>query len=434
MSHWVRTGLAAAAGFLLSPTAVVAASHASHVSATSHRDRPSLQVLLSFSGADGAEPAAGVIVDKTGALFGTTQAGGKKNLGTAYTLEPSSSGYVETLLHVFAGGSADGAQPVAPLTEDASGNLWGTTVGGGYQSSKRSCAGGQIAGCGTLFELTPSTSGYSEHVYRFGGGASQGYSPYSGVVLTAQGGIEGTTMWGDGGVGTVYTLTSKKIRVNYAFPIDPNVPNYPDGALPLGAVALDQKGTFYGSAPFGGTVACPLNLQAQCGVVFAVTNTGGIYGHVTLYSFAGGNDGWYPEGGVVLDRSGALYGTTEFGGSANQGVVFKLTPAGSGYAESVIYSFQGGEDGALPVGGVIVDHHGALYGTTSSGGSANAGTIFKLTPSGSSYSERVLYAFTGGTDGAQPVAPLAFGKSGVVYGTTLAGGAYAGGTVFAFHS
>ena len=396
---------------------------------------PALHVLHSFSGTDGALPGAAVLVGVGGALFGTTEAGGVKNLGTAYELAPSGSGYVETILHSFVGGALDGAEPVAPVVADASGNLYGTTPGGGVQLAARHCAHSQYAqGCGILFTLTPSASGYTERtMYRFMGGRG-GRLPYGALVVAGSGTLEGTTMWGGaGGYGTVFNLTSGKADIMYSFAAAAGgAATFPDGALPAGAVALSGNGTFYGTAPFGGTTNCLLNPGTNCGVVYGLAPAGSKYDYSTLHSFGGGSDGAYPQGGVVMDAQGALYGTTELGGTANLGTVFKLTPGSSGaYVETVIHAFQGGDDGALPLATVVVDEKGVLYGTTSSGGDANAGTIFKLTPSGSGYTERVVYAFTGGSDGAQPVAALALDKAGVLYGTALGGGAYAAGTVFA---
>ncbi len=153
-----------------------------------------------------------------------------------------------------------------------------------------------------------------------------------------------------------------------------------------------------------------------------------------LHVFQGGADGNWPLAQLIVDKDGALYGTTEYGGLANDGTVFKLTPSSSGYGESILYSFKGGRDGSLPLAGLIADDAGIMYGTTSAGGGANLGTIFKLAPlpSGSGYAETVLYAFHGSSDGADPMAGLvADGKTGTLYGTTQSGGAHGVGSVFA---
>jgi uncharacterized repeat protein (TIGR03803 family) len=119
-----------------------------------------------------------------------------------------------------------------------------------------------------------------------------------------------------------------------------------------------------------------------------------------LHNFIGGTDGSYPVAGVIADRAGNLYGTTRFGGTDGLGTVFKI--ARSGLTESVIYSFAGGNDGNSPYGGLVMDKAGNIYGTTRFGRPANAGVVFELSPSGNTWQEQVLYSFTGGNDGGSP--------------------------------
>ncbi len=415
----------------------LAASNAALAGRPGSARQPTLQVLHAFSGgADGSLPMSGLLLDKSGALFGVTEAGGAKNVGTVYRLVPAGSGYTESVLHSFRGGSKDGALPVAPLIEGRTGTLFGTTLDGGSSSASNGCVFQQYTACGTVFALVPSAGGYTERlVHRFDGGAADGRFPYGGMVIDASGALHGTTLWGVGGnAGTVFTLNSGgPEQIVYSFPLYSSGPEDPNGALPSGALAIDAKGAIYGTAAFGGDGACPRNRITFCGVVYALTPAPSGYMYSRLYSFQGGNDGYYPEGGIVADAGGALYGTTEYGGAPGLGTVFKLTPTASGYTESVLYAFQGGADGALPLSSLVLDKTGALYGTTSSGGAGNAGTIFKLTPSGSGYTERVLYAFTGGNDGADPLAPVILGTSRVLLGAASTGGAYGIGTVFALH-
>ncbi len=158
-----------------------------------------------------------------------------------------------------------------------------------------------------------------------------------------------------------------------------------------------------------------------------------------LYGFTGGGD---PEAGLIMDASGALYGTTEHGGGDDSGTVFMLTPPVAGetrWTETVLHTFTGGADGFAPLAGLIMDASGALYGTTWSGGpgcvGANCGTVFKLTPPASGetrWTETVLHSFTGGADGADPGAGVIMDASGALYGTTVNGGGRAPrcGTVF----
>jgi uncharacterized repeat protein (TIGR03803 family) len=397
-------------------------------------------ILYSFRGGrkDGALPAAGLVADKTGALYGTTQAGGAKNRGTVFKLTPSGPGYTESVLYGFQGGQSDGAWLVAGLIEDKSGALYGTTLEGGVQNDRSGCTVSPYKGCGTVFKLTPSASGhaYQENIlYGFSGYAHgyDGFWPYGGLIADKTGALYGTTQWGgsSASLGTVFKLTPTGTgyteAIVYTFPLSSSGPSFPDGTNPAAGLLADDSGALYGTTELGGTGACPGFPTAGCGVVFKLTPSGSGYALSVLHSFQSGNDGWWPLAGLIQDASGALYGTTEYGGAANDGTVFKLTPSTSGYSESILHAFDG-NDGALPLASLTLDR-GALYGTTSSGGNANQGTIFTLTPSGSSYS--VLYAFQGGSDGAEPLAGLTRGKAGMLYGTTMTGGASGAGTVFA---
>lgn len=205
-----------------------------------------------------------------------------------------------------------------------------------------------------------------------------------------------------------------------------------DSANPAGGLIMDSSGNFYGTAQYGGL--------SNFGTVFKLEPTGGgSYAESVLYSFAGGSDGAYPDGPLIMDSSGNLYGTTRAGGgSSNFGTVFKLVPNGSGgYTESVLHAFTGSSDGQDPVGPLLMDSGGDLYGTTEFGGGANDyGTVFRLAPGGGGYTESVLYGFAGVNDGANPVSGLIMDKAGNLYGTTAYGGSgsslayYSYGTVF----
>jgi uncharacterized repeat protein (TIGR03803 family) len=405
-----------------------------------HGARAQYQTLYSFKGgADGALPAAALLTDKTGALFGSTQSGGGKNFGTVFKLTPTGSGYAESVLHGFKGGTGDGAWLVANLIEDNAGTLYGTTLDGGLRADVNGCTGNSAyQGCGVVFELTPAHSSYVEHIiYRFRGSANgyDGYFPYGGLIADASGDLYGTTTFGGSSalLGSVFKLSPTGSKPGYtesiafAFPVQSKPPYYADGLGPTGSLLADGSGAFYGTSPIGGD--CPYHFYA-CGIVYKLTPSASGYAETVLYSFKGAADGWWPLTGVVADGSGALYGTTEYGGPADQGTVFKLTPSASGYTESILHAFSG-KDGALPAGGLLLDKSGALYGTTSSGGAANEGTIFKLAGSGTRYVHSVLYSFKGGTDGAQPLAGLITCTTGTLCGTTVAGGTSGVGTVFA---
>jgi uncharacterized repeat protein (TIGR03803 family) len=401
-------------------------------------------VLYSFTGASGSGPNAGVIRDAAGNLYGTTVYGGTGS-GVVYKLNTSGQ---ETVLYTFTGG-ADGMWPSAGVIQDSAGNLYGTTQGGGS------------TGYGVVYKLDPA--GRETVLYSFKGGTDGG-SPFAGVIRDPAGNLYGTTLYGgigvpcDGGCGVVFKLdTSSHETALYAFT------GYDDGGAPDAGVIEDSAGNLYGTASTG-------NL-ANYGVVYKLDSAGQ---QSVLYAFPFGTDGENPEGGVIRDSAGNIYGTTYQGGTGGAGTVFKLDPtgretvlhnftglgdggypqsnlildssgnlygtarAGSGRAgvvfkvdttgnETVLYSFTGGDDGRNPLGGVVFDSAGNLYGTTKAGGFANAGTVFKLNPAGQ---ETVLYNFRGGADGHSPIAGVILDSAGNLYGTTSAGGAANAGVVY----
>ncbi|MGA3089640.1 MAG: choice-of-anchor tandem repeat GloVer-containing protein [Terriglobales bacterium] len=358
---------------------------------------------------DGAWPEAAVTIDSSGNLYGTTFYGGTgtgcdiyfgAGCGTVFKIDPSGA---ETVLHSFAG-QPDGSNPTGSLTLVAAGNLYGATPYGG------------VFGQGTVFKL--DASGKEDILHSFAGGAD-GARPNAGLVLDASGNLYGTTQYGgDGcnaggeGCGTVFRISAAgENTVLYRF-LDGL-----DGSSPLGGVALDSSGNLYGTTWLGGTY--------NFGTVFEISNAG--Y-QTVLYSFAGGSDGANPIAGLIIAPSGNLYGTTPAGGAYGNGTVFEVDVAGN---EDVVYNFTGGPDGAAPYDSLISDDAGNLYGTTAAGGVAGAGTVFEL--SGGSLA--VLYAFplgAGGTypGGAIPMGSLVSDAAGNLYGTALQSGTYGWGDVF----
>jgi uncharacterized repeat protein (TIGR03803 family) len=336
-------------------------------------------VLYSFTGgADGGYPVAGVILDSAGNLYGTTGAGGTANFGVVYEVDTAGQ---ETVLYSFTGG-ADGGGPSAGVIRDSDGNLYGTTNIGGTSNG------------GVVYKL--DTAGQETVLFAFNG--ANGSHPGAGVIRDSEGNLYGTAQGGGaGGGGVVYKLDNAGQTVLYSFPQVSARPSY--------GVIGDSDGNLYGTAEYGGT--------GGQGVVYKVDATGQ---YTVLYSFTGEADGGTPSSGVIRDSGGDLYGTTSLGGQANAGVVYKLDPAGQ---ETVLYSFTGGTDGANPQAGVILDPAGNLYGTTFAGGAAGKGVVFKVNAAGD---DTVLYSFTGGTDGASPVAGVIRDSAGNLYGTTVSGG------------
>jgi uncharacterized repeat protein (TIGR03803 family) len=355
-------------------------------------------VLHSFAGgADGATPHAGLVVDTSGNLYGTTTAGGTSDLGTVFKLDATGK---ETVLYSFAGG-ADGATPNAGLVLDPSGNLCGTTTSGGTSS------------LGTVFKL--DMTGTETFLYSFTG-ATDGATPRAGLLLDPSGILYGTTAaGGTSNAGTVFKLnTTGTEAVLYSFT------GKADGGNPQAGLVLDTAGDLFGTTSSGGSFV-DLCAYGGCGVVFKLDTTGA---ETVLYAFTDGVDGGFPQAGLVLDAAGNLYGTASGGGSADDGVVFRLDTAGK---ETVLYSFTGSADGSGPQGTLIFDHADNLYGTAFAGGASNRGTVFELDTAGK---VTVLHTFTG-EDGATPYAGLVLDGAGNLYGTTTAGGASSNlGTVF----
>jgi uncharacterized repeat protein (TIGR03803 family) len=362
--------------------------------------------IYSFQGgSDGEEPQAALIADKNGNLYGTTAGGGAScgndYCGTVFEMTPGGS---ETVLHIFQGGN-DGVTPRGGLLRDHAGNLYGTTSLGGGDGG---CSDEEIKGCGTVFELAPD--GTETVLYRFTGG-SDGSGPEGTLIADKKGNLYGMTFaGGSAGDGVVFEVAPNGTEtVLHSFAAGK------DGASPSGGLIADKHGNLYGLTSIGGS--------ADDGVLFKLTPSGK---ETVLYSFcsqANCADGGQPSGNLLFDKSGNLYGTASIGGSAKWGVVFKLAPDGT---ESVVYSFAGGSDGIQPVGGVIADTKGNLYGVTYLGGTSKDGTVFAISPSGS---EQVLYEFPGGLDGLNPAQALLLRKN-VLYGTTELGGANALGNVF----
>jgi uncharacterized repeat protein (TIGR03803 family) len=271
-------------------------------------------------------------------------------------------------------------------------------------------------GCGlALALLIPVGGAHAKSretvLYSFTGGADGG-NPFAGLIEDKSGNFYGTTVEGGAdGDGTVFKLApngTKTVLLSFTGA---------DGSGPQAGLIMDKKGNLYGTTVFGGA--------HNGGTVFEVAPDGT---ETVLYSFKGGTDGTFPEAGLIMDRKGNLYGTTDEGGApVDYGTVFRLAPDGT---ETVLYEFKGGSDGAFPVAALVADSAGNLYGTTAAEGAGGNGIVFEVAPDGA---ETVLLSFTG-ADGAAPQAGLIMSKKGKLYGTTLFGGANDFGTVFKFAS
>jgi len=339
------------------------------------------KVLYNFGSVsgDGVAPLGGVVFDKAGNLYGTTTAGGASSNGTVYELSPSTGGtWTEKILYSFKGGPTDGSNPRrGSLLFDAKGNLYGTTLDGG--------ANGGVTGDGVVFELSPATGGtWTEKLlYSFGASSADGTGPTNSVVFDAAGNLYGTTEFGGTyNYGTAFELSPAANggwteKILHTFDL-----NLVDGINPIGAVILDAQGNIYGTAYRGGAFGNGNGL----GAVYELSpSASGPWTEQILHSFTGGltnGDGDYPVGGLVFDAAGNLYGTTSGGGVPAVGTVYELTRSASGWTEKVIYTFSNiASDGSGPLDNLIFDPAGNLYGTTASGGSNSFGldgTVFKL--------------------------------------------------------
>jgi len=324
-----------------------------------------------------------------------------------------------SVIHTFSG-NGDGYQPYAGLTIDGGGHLYGTTteyIGGTVYEMKR------VNGIWTFNTLL-----------NFNG--RDGLIPYSKVVFGTSGALFGTTFEGgtsldcEFGCGAVYDLLpSGAVCKTFSCPWTANaIVSFTDGAdggnPNLVDPVFDRQGNLYGTTAIGGSTGI--------GVVFQLTHTGGGWTENVLHNFTG-PDGAYPYSGLIFDQAGNLYGTTGYGGQFNQGTVYKLTPSGSGWTLTTLYSFQGGADGTEPAAALIMDQAGNLYGSTVVGGAGGGGTVFKLSPSGGDWTFSLIYSLVGHQNqNFYPGVfnPLAMDAQGNLYGTAVLDGAHSNGSVF----
>jgi uncharacterized repeat protein (TIGR03803 family) len=396
------------------------------------------KVLHEFKGNfDGSTPVAGLIEDSSGNLYGTTLGGGFKNsnvctfgCGTVFELSPNGSGlWTKTVLYYFTG-RTDGGQPSASLVMDGAGNLYGTTENGGSLL----CG---IPGCGTVFELSPNGSGgWTEStIYSFTTG-SGGFSPI-GLLLNG-GNLYGVAFLGGADWGVVYELSPGTGGV-WTETVLHTFENT-DGAGPDSALYMDSSGNLFGTAMSGGVLTGSCKGEDGCGTVFELSPKSGGGWNFSEYSFPVVAKGVMPFGAVREDAEGNLFGVATVGGGTNfEGVMYKLTPITGvfgGWTESVLHRFDV-TDGTDPVA-LIEDGNGGYYAAVEGGGktgcNGGCGLVVDMKQtSGGGWEEIVLHHFTGGFDGSQPN-PLYVDANGNIFGTAGDGGSTACpggcGTVF----
>ena len=373
--------------------------------------------LHGFTGrVDGGLPYAGVTLAGPGRLYGAASEGGTAGYGLVFKLTQRGSAWILTPLYNFTGGN-DGADPVSRVTVGPDGALYGTTAGGGGSGN-----------LGTVFNLRPpagvcrnTSCLWKETVmHRFAGGSDGAYTGYADdLVFDKAGNVYGTSA-GDtnGDDGTIFELTPSNggwtQTILYSFT---------HGEQPYAGVTFDSAGNLWGAATLGGTTggSCA---PSGCGFVYELTPSGSGWVEHNIYEFQGKTDGAYPIGGVIFDPAGNLYGST----SSNGGSVYELQPSNGGWIFSTLYAFAGYFG---PVDTPAIDAAGNLYGTVLNE-LGNFGWVFKLTPSGGGWTETNLAVFGvgGPADGIFPYSGVVLDAGGNVYGTTIEGGAGGQGVVW----
>jgi uncharacterized repeat protein (TIGR03803 family) len=364
---------------------------------------------------DGASPASN-LTSREGNFYGTTTFGGAGlGAGSVFKLSPNGSGgWNETVLYSFcsAANCTDGAYPDGPVVLDSLGNLYGIAPEGGNTNCEFT------EGCGVAFELSPVGAGWTETVvYSFcsqftGGVCHDGNDPGGDLVMDAAGNLYGQVAAG------AFELSPSGAGGWTDRLISPNIDNSTSG------LTMDASGNIFGlglTGPTGQRVAFELS-----------PNGDGGWNSTVLYTFSGpnGSSSW---SNLVLDQAGNLYGTSQAGGAEGTGTVFELSPGETAWTEKTLFTFSydnSALDGFFPSGGLVLDASGHLYGTTRQGGTYGQGTLFELVAvGGSSYEEKVIWSFNG-TDGSQPDDSPILDSAGNLYGTTWGGGSHGSGVVF----
>jgi hypothetical protein len=415
------------------------------------------KVLYSFQGGtnDGSLPVGGVVSDKQGNIYGALQGYGSgsctpigDDCGAVYQLSPPAQkggAWTETLIYEFQGkGANDGELPNSGLIIDKASNLYGVTAYGGTGNCTLL---GVAAGCGTVYELSPPQQqggAWIETILYSFPATKQGYLPNGNSVFDKAGNLYGATTFGgtkDGGCngfyggqcGVIFELSlPKKQGGAWTEKTLHSFANIPDGAEPNGGLILDGKGTIYGTTYYGG-YNCPHNSNQGCGTVFSLARSkAGNWNEIQLHVFKNGSDGTEPAGGLISDGKGALYGTALGGSSSGGGVAFQLTEKSGGrWKDTVLAWFSNDGPGAFTTG-LTFDSSGNVYGPTNEGAEFR-GTVVRLTAPAKRndrWKPSVLYTFQGSPDGADPSGQLIFDGTGSLYGTTQYGGS---GTGCSFH-
>lgn len=386
--------------------AACAAACAPFAAAADSGDYKVVHVFRGVELGDGSQPHGGLVAGPGGAFYGTTQYGGTgcenqgfSGCGTVFRLNRDGS---VDVIYAFEGGK-DGRNPIVGLVADKAGNLYGVTSAGGSK--------GCVVGCGTIFKIAPDGTKTTLHIFD---GGTDGYYPDGGLIIDDDGNLYGNTYeGGTANFGVVYKIAPDGTEtILHTFEAQGDY-NYPYGTL-----ARDAKGNLYGTTDFVG------------GEIFKLTPKGK-FTRIHQFGVKQG-DGLQPSGEFLIDPDGTLYGTTNFGGAGGFGTVFKIAPDGT---ETVLYSFKGGTDGVAPTGPIVRDADGNIYGTAVSGGGCQSqcGIVYKL---GTDGIETVLHTFyrkeddTKRNQGRGPLGGVVLDANGDIFGTTSNGGKRRSGVLF----
>jgi uncharacterized repeat protein (TIGR03803 family) len=380
---------------------------------------PKFTLLVEFASADGAHPEGALIADAAGDLLGTTSAGGADNDGAVFEIAKTRRGYAAAPTTLVSFTDADGNSPDGSLLADAAGDLFGTTFLGG------------AGGLGTVFEIAKTRRGYAAapttlvNFTNDHGANADGENPNGGLIADAEGNLFGTTENGGSYEGTVFEIA--KTKSGYA-----SAPTYlvkfafggADGSQPSGSLIADAAGNLFGTTVLGGA--------DNDGVVFEIAKTRNGYAGAptTLVSFTGA-DGAGPLGGLIADAAGDLFGTTQAGGAQDDGAVFEIAKTKTGYANAptVLVSFDGA-DGLYPCGDLIADAAGDLFGATAVGGTYGNGTVFEIAKIKSGYASAPTVLVNLSAADGNPIGSLMADASGDLFGATVNGADQNDGAVF----
>ncbi|HSC20063.1 MAG TPA: choice-of-anchor tandem repeat GloVer-containing protein [Rhizomicrobium sp.] len=378
----------------------------------------SVNVIYSFEGgADGEYADTDLVRDSAGNLYGTTVQGGTHASGTVWQLHPNGDGsWTHIVLYSFSGG-ADGAEPYKGVTLDAAGNIYGTAVTGGGGV----CEGG----CGVAYKLTNNGGSWTQSVIHQFTGGDDGSGPGARLTLDDSGNVYGMAPTGGAnGAGTIFEMRPAKhgtyrLKVLHAF-------TGIDGIGGSAGALVMHDGSLFGAATAGGTNGA--------GTIYRLSlDQRGMWKFKVIYNFLDEPDAGFPYGGLTFDALGNIYGTTYYACANDIGCVYELSPRRGEWKEKVLYSFSG-SDGSGPIGSVNLDSAGNIYGTTSEGGAAADGVIFKLVPGAHRHwSENVVHSFAGSPDGEYAYNGMLDDGAGHFFGTTVHGGAHDDGAIYQFN-